>query len=69
MFPSITDEDINQATSQDDKDMDAILDEIENMSYSDYKAKVLKEEPDTSDEEIRQSYLYLRQKAKMRHKK
>ena len=68
MFPSITDEDINQATSQDDEDMDAILDQIENMSYSDYKAKVLEEEPGASDEEIRQSYLYLRQKAKMRHK-
>ena len=68
MFPEVTDEDIEKAT-QDDEDMDELLDEIENMSYSEYKAKVLEEDPNTPDEEIQQSYLYLRQKARRRHNK
>ena len=67
MFPQVTDEDIEKATQ--DEDMDELLDQIETMSYSEYKAKVLEEDPDTPDDEIQQSYLYLRQKARRRHKK
>ena len=68
MLPQVTDEDINKAT-QDDEDMDKLLDQIETMSFSEYKAKVLEEDPNTPEDEIQQSYLYLRQKAKRRHKK
>jgi hypothetical protein len=48
--------------------MDELLDKIETMSYSEYKALVLEEDPNTPDDEIQQSYLYLRQKARRRHK-
>ena len=68
LMPEVTDEDINNL-SKDDEDMDELLDEIENMSYSEYKAKVLEEDPNTPDDEIQQSYLYLRQKARRRHQK
>jgi hypothetical protein len=68
MLPQITDEEIEKAT-QDDEDMDELLDKIETMSYSEYKALVLEEDPNTPDDEIQQSYLYLRQKARRRHKK
>ncbi len=68
MLPQVTDEEIDQATKSDE-DLDEILDQIETMSYSDFKAKVLEEDPNMSDDEIQKSYLYLRQKARRRHKK
>lgn len=54
--------------TESDAEMDALLDEIENMTYVEYKAKVLEEEPDADPEKIRQSYLLLRQQAKRRQK-
>ena len=68
LLPQVTDEEIDKAV-KGDEDMDEILDQIENMSYSEYKTKVLEEDPNTPDDEIQQSYLYLRQKARRRHKK
>jgi len=68
MLPQVTDEDIQNLKDQDE-DMDDLLDQIETMSYSEYKAKVLEEDPDTPEDEIQQSYLYLRQKARRRHNK
>ena len=67
MFPDI-DEDEAKAAFEEEEDMDELLDEIEDMSYSEYKAKVLEEEPGLSDMEIKNSYLYLRQEAKRRHR-
>jgi len=67
MFPDpdavIIDED--QMTEEE---LNALLDEIETMSYSQYKIKVLEENPDMEDEQIKQSYLLLRQQAKRRHR-
>ncbi|MCD6180683.1 MAG: hypothetical protein J7K39_12340 [Bacteroidales bacterium] len=51
-----------------DEDLDELLDEIENMTYLEYKAKVLEEDPNTDPEKIKQAYLLLRQQAKRRHK-
>ncbi|PIQ33408.1 MAG: hypothetical protein COW63_05660 [Bacteroidetes bacterium CG18_big_fil_WC_8_21_14_2_50_41_14] len=51
-----------------EEEWNAVLDEIETMSYSQYKAKVLEEEPEADDEQIKQSYLLLRQQAKRRHR-
>lgn len=51
-----------------DEDMDELLDEIENMTYLEYKAKVLEEEPNADPEKIKQAYLLLRQQAKRRQK-
>lgn len=65
-LPQITEEDINSLSYEED---DAFLDKIEEMSYADFKAMVLAEDPEKDEEEIRQGYLYLRQKAKMRHNK
>lgn len=67
MLPQVTDEDINNF--QKEEDMDELLDQIETMSYAEFKAKVLEEDPNTPDDEIQQGYLYLRQKARRRHKK
>jgi hypothetical protein len=68
MFPELSEEEAKQAFEEDEEDMDEILDEIENMTYSEYKAKVLEEEPGANEMEIKQSYLYLRQEAKRRHR-
>ena len=68
MFPEVSEDEAKQAFEDDEEDMNELLDEIENMSYSEYKAKALEEEPDLSDQEIKQSYLYLRQEAKRRHR-
>ncbi|RLD90488.1 MAG: hypothetical protein DRJ09_04020 [Bacteroidetes bacterium] len=67
MLPQVTDEDIQNL--KEDEDMDDLLDQIETMSFSEYKALVLEEDPDTPEDEIQQSYLYLRQKARRRHNK
>ena len=45
-----------------------MLDMIEDMNYSEFKAMVRKEDPDMTDNEIQQAYLYLKQRAKMRDK-
>ena len=50
-----------------EEEYNELLDEIENMSYSEYKVKVLEEEPYADDDQIKQSYLILRQEAKRRH--
>lgn len=68
MFP-----DLSEGSFEDDEydmtedEYNALLDEIEQMSYSEYKAKVLEEEPYADDEQIKQSYLILRQEARSRH--
>lgn len=67
MLPEMSDEDL-YGDDYSDEDMDELLDEIENMTYSEYKAKCLLEEPGTDEETIRQSWLYLRQEAKRRNK-
>jgi len=51
-----------------EEELNALLDEIETMSYSEYKVKVLEENPGMEDEQIKQSYLLLRQQAKRRHR-
>lgn len=67
MFP-----DISEAEWEEDEmteeEMNELLDEIENMTYQEYKVKVLEEEPNADDEKIKQSYLLLRQQAKRRYK-
>lgn len=67
MFP-----DLDEVTVEEDEmteeELNALLDEIETMSYSQYKVKVLEEEPEADDEQIKQSYLLLRQQAKRRHR-
>ncbi len=67
MFPEISEDDA-KAAFDEDEDRDEFLDEIENMTYSEYKVIVLEEDPGLSDQEIKQSYLYLRQEAKRRHR-
>jgi len=67
MFPD-PDEMTYEEDEMTEEELNALLDEIETMSYSQYKAKVLEEEPDANDEQIKQSYLLLRQQAKRRHK-
>jgi hypothetical protein len=68
MFPDVSEDEARQAFEEDEENMDEILDEIENMTYSEYRAKVLEEEPGVDEMEIKQSYLYLRQEAKRRHR-
>ena len=67
LFPELSEEEAKAAFEEDDEDMDELLDEIENMSYSEFKEKVVEEEPDLYDEEIKHRYLYLQQMAKRRH--
>lgn len=66
-LPQITEQEIDSLSSYEEDD--AFLDKIEEMSFADFKAMVLAEDPEKDEEEIRQGYLYLRQKAKMRHNK
>ena len=66
-LPQFTDEEINSIKDEEVVD-EEMLDMVEKMDYSEFKAMVKKEDPEMSDEEIRQSYLYLKQKAKMRDK-
>ena len=67
MFPDLSDGEIEE-DEMTDEEFNELLDEIETMSYSEYKDKVLEEEPDADDEQIKQSYLLLRQQAKRRHR-
>ena len=67
MFPDFSE--VNEMEDgYSEEEMDELLDEIENMTYSEYKAKVLEEDPDIDQEQIRQAYLLLRQQAKRRKK-
>jgi len=67
MFPEYSDEYIEE-DEMTEEEYNQLLDEIEKMSYSEYKVKVLEEEPDADDDQIKQSYLMLRQEAKRRHR-
>jgi len=67
IFPSYSDEYIEE-DEMTEEEYNQLLDEIEKMSYSEYKAKVIEEEPGADDEQIKQSYLMLRQEAKRRHR-
>jgi len=67
MFPEVSEDDV-KAAYEDDENLGELLEEIEDMPYSEYKARVLEEEPGLSDEEIKQSFLYLRQEARRRHR-
>jgi len=68
LFPNFSELE-NEEGDLSDEEMQQLLDEVEKMSYAEYKAKVLEEEPNAEDEKIRQSYLMLRQMAKRRHDK
>lgn len=52
-----------------DEEMQELLDQVEKMTYAEFKAKVLEEDPNADEEETRQAYLMLRQMAKRRHDK
>ncbi len=67
MFPEYSDEYIEE-DEMTEEEYNQLLDEIETMSYSQYKVKVLEEEPGADEEQIKQSYLLLRQEAKRRHR-
>ncbi len=68
LFPELDEEEAKAAMEEDDDEIsDEMLDKIEKMSYSEFKVWALKEEPGMTDQELKQSYLYLRQKAKARH--
>ena len=67
IFPEYSEEYIEE-DEMSEEEYNKLLDEIETMSYSQYKAKVLEEEPTANDEQIKQSYLMLRQEAKRRHR-
>jgi len=59
------------AVKEDDmteEEWNALLDKIETMSYSQYKVKAQEENPEMEEEQIKQTYLYLRQEAKRRHR-
>jgi hypothetical protein len=67
MFPD-PDEVTVEEDEMTEEELNALLDEIETMSYSQYKVKVLEEDPYADEEQIKQSYLLLRQQAKRRHR-
>ncbi len=68
LFPEYSEEHFEEEDEMTEEEYNQLLDEIETMSYSEYKVKVLEEEPDADDEKIKQSYLILRQEAKRRHR-
>ena len=68
LFPDLDEEEAKAAMEEDDDISDEMLDKIEKMSYSEFKVWARAEDPYISDEELKQSYLYLRQKARQRHK-
>jgi len=67
LFPEISEEDAKASFDEDDEMSDEMLDKIETMSYSEFKVWARELDPDMTDDEMKQSYLYLRQKAKARH--
>ncbi len=66
-LPQFTDEEIN-SIKDEDVENDEMLDMVEGMDYPEFKKWAKKEDPTMTDPEIQQAYLYLKQKAKMRHK-
>jgi len=68
LFPDITAEEFEEEYHNSKEEEDEMLDMIEDMSYSEFKAMVRKEDSEMTDNEIQQAYLYLKQKAKMRDK-
>jgi hypothetical protein len=68
LFPDF-ETDSYEEDEMSEAELNELLDEIETMSYVEYKEKVLIEEPDADDDKIKQSYLLLRQQAKRRHSK
>jgi len=68
LFPDITAEEFEQEYYNSKEEEEEMLDMIEDMSYSEFKAMVKKEDPEMTDNEIQQAYLYLKQRAKMRDK-
>ncbi len=68
MFPDITAEKFEEDYNNSKIDDDEMLDMVEDMTYPEFKAYVKKNDPEMTDNEIQQGYLYLKEKAKMRHK-
>jgi len=68
LFPDITAQEFEEEYNNSKEEEDEMLDMIKDMSYSEFKAMVKKEDPEMTDNEIQQAYLYLKQKAKMRDK-
>lgn len=68
LFPDITAKEFEEEYYTSKEEEDEMLDLIENMNYSEFKAMVRKEDRELTDNEIQQAYLYLKQKAKMRDK-
>jgi len=66
-LPQFTDEEIN-SIKDEDVDEEEMLDMVEKMNYTEFKAWAKEADPSMSDDDIQQSYLYLKQKAKMRDK-
>lgn len=66
-LPQFTDEEIN-SIKDEDVDDEEMLDMVEKMNYTEFKAWAKEADPEMSDDEIQQAYLYLKQKAKMRDK-
>ncbi len=66
LFPDITAEEFEEEYYNSKEEEDEMLDMIEEMNYSEFKAMVRKEDSEMTDNEIQQAYLYLKQKAKMR---
>lgn len=67
MFPDLSEVEVDE-DEMSEEEYNKMLDEIETMSYSQYKAKVREEEPYADDDQIKESYLMLRQEAKRRHR-
>jgi len=66
LFPDISAKEFEEEYYNSKEEEDEMLDLIEDMNYSEFKAMVRKEDPAITDNEIQQAYLYLKQKAKMR---
>jgi len=66
--PIFTAQEFEEEYNNSKEEEDEMLDMIKDMSYSEFKAMVKKEDPEMTDNEIQQAYLYLKQKAKMRDK-
>ncbi|MFK5855906.1 MAG: hypothetical protein QM503_07225 [Bacteroidota bacterium] len=68
LFPDITAEEFEEEYYNSKEEEEEMLEMIADMSYSEFKAMVKKEDPEMTDNEIQQAYLYLKQKSKMRNK-
>ena len=65
-LPQFTDEEINSI--KDDTDEEEMMDMVAKMDYPEFKKWAKIEDPTLTDNEIQQSYLYYKQKSKMRDK-